>query len=334
MLKFNKKIISLLLIVVMLLTLSACGKNSTFSNDSGAPQESSTAQNNTENNSSYSPKLYKVTNKSGNNVWLFGSIHVGKSSFFPLPDYVTSALYGSDVVAVEFDLVSFEKDGAAQVQALTKMFSPNQSIKSHLTSSAEQTYNKAVEILTENNFYNQALDFYMPVVWSMLIDNIVCEKSGGDANLGIDRHVINAANEKNIKIEDIESADAQYQMLANFSDELQTEMLANSIDSYDDPNYKKELEKLMNIWEKGDYEGLRQMLKEEDEQMKKEIPAYFDEYNDAMKTKRDALMTQYAVDALSDGKEAFICVGAAHIAGENGMIDSLKAKGYTVEEVK
>ena len=63
-------------------------------------------------------------------------------------------------------------------------------------------------------------------------------------------------------------------------------------------------------------------------------PALCKEYNDAMNVKRDALMTDYVVKALSSGKRTFVCVGAAHIARENGIADSLKARGYTVEEVK
>lgn len=385
MIKFNKKIIAFLLVIITLLSLSACdnqiasepsktspvttssikiessseqqenikssssklisatttSKNSSTSkNNSSSSKKVSTSapQNSTSSpkkpNSRCTPKLYKVADKNGNIAWLFGSIHVGKATFFPLPNYVSSALYGSDVVAVEFDLIAFEDNINAQTEAMTAMISPKQSTKSHLKGDdAMELYNKAVEILSNNNVYNSAMRFYKPVLWSMLIDNIVYDKIGADSSYGIDRYVIKTAYKHNIKVEDIESAKSQYEMLAGFSDELQTSMLAGSVKSYNDPNSKKELDELMDIWSKGDFEKLRQMLKQDSEEMQKENSKLFNEYNSAMKTKRDAVMTQYVMDALNAGKEAFVCVGAAHIAQENGIVDSLKAKGYTVTEV-
>lgn len=331
MLKTCKKILAIFLIIITVFSLSACGKSNTFS---GLLNSSEISQGKEQNSSTFAPKLYKVTNKSGNTIWLFGSIHIGKSNFFPLPEYVTSALYSSDAVAVEFDLVAFEKDVAAQTQSMTKLISPNYSVKSHLTQSETSIYDQAVEILKENNSYNSAFDYYKPVVWSMLIDNFTYEKFGADSSLGIDKHILDTAKEKNIKIEEIESADSQYQMLADFSDELQTKMLVDSIKNYNNPNAKKEIEELMETWSTGNHAKLRQILKEDEENLKKELPNHYFEYTYAMTTKRDALMTQYAIDALAKGNETFICVGAAHIAGENGMVDSLKAEGYNVEEIQ
>ena len=318
---------------------STSSKPTSSKNSSSKPSTTTTSQKvsseNKTNNSKVSPKLYKVTDSKGNVAWLFGSIHVGKSTFYPLPDYVTNAFYGSEVLAVEFDLVAFENDMTAQTNALSALVSPKQSVKKHLIGNdALSTYEQAVEILTENQSYSPYMDYYKPALWSMFIDSLIYKKIGADSGYGIDRHLINEAKQSKIKIDNIESADAQYKMLAGFSDKQQTMMLKGSIESYKSPDSKKDLDALMNIWETGDYAKLRKMLREDYDAMYTDDPALCKEYNDAMNVKRDALMTDYVVKALSSGKRTFVCVGAAHIARENGIADSLKARGYTVEEVK
>lgn len=60
------------------------------------------------------PLLYKVTDGDGNVIWLFGSIHVGRDDYYPLPEYVLDAYEGSDALAVELDAVAFENDMTAQ----------------------------------------------------------------------------------------------------------------------------------------------------------------------------------------------------------------------------
>ena len=80
------------------------------------------------------PLLYRVIDDDGDIVWLFGSIHVGYEDFYPLPDYVTDALEGSDGLAVEFDIVNFESDYLAQTNALTKLvYLDGTTIRDHLS---------------------------------------------------------------------------------------------------------------------------------------------------------------------------------------------------------
>lgn len=295
----------------------------------------------TTNKSKVTPTLYKVTDKKGNIVWLFSSIHIGKKDFYPLPDYVMNAFESADALAVEFDLVAFEKDTAEQTKAMAKLISPNYSTRSHLVGdSAASIYRKAVEILDKNNMYNSSLnDYYKPVMWSTLIDNLTYQKAGAASEYGVDRHLLNRAKQKKKKIEEIESAESQYSMLAGFSDALQTKMLEDAIKGYESNTAKAELDTLMGLWGKGNASELGKLLNQdlsalmnETDTQKREI---LNEYYTAMYTDREYVMTDYIVNALNSGKEVFVCVGAAHIVRGSSIIDRLKiVHKCTVEEVK
>ena len=87
------------------------------------------------------PILYRVTDDDGHTIWLFGSIYVGTESYYPLPTYVQTAFESAEVLAVECDVVAFEKDMDAMTQALSQLvYRDGSSIKDHIPT---ELYDKA-----------------------------------------------------------------------------------------------------------------------------------------------------------------------------------------------
>ncbi len=365
----KKRILALLLAVLMCLFCFACERdNSKINSESGESTSSdissesqafsdssfvSDESNDSSYDSSYesdissdesditdapsegsTPLLYKVTADNGNTLWLFGSIHVGRDDFYPLPDYVMEAYEGSDALAVEVDITNISFSD--QVKALQKLiYRDGTTIKDHISS---EVYEVAVEILKEHGLYNSALDHYYPVLWSTFIENCTYSASGADSENGVDMHLIQLAKDEGKKILEIESADLQYDMLAGFSMELQTYLLEGTIYAYymgeEDNEDNDEATVLMDLWADGDEQALDEYLNPEYEFESQYEELLYEEYNDAMLTSRNKGMAKYAEGALLSGDEIFICVGAAHVVGEGAIADLLRQRGYTVEIVK
>ena len=150
---------------------------------------------------SAAPLLYKVTDDQGNSVWLFGSIHVGRDSYYPLPDYVLNAFDSADMLAVEFDIIAFEKNMQQQVEAMTYMvYRDGTTIKDHIP---KDLYDRAVAVLKENDTYLSVLDSYCAAMWGSLIESLAAEKLGAKTELGIDRHLLERAKDAGKEIDDI-----------------------------------------------------------------------------------------------------------------------------------
>lgn len=282
---------------------------------------------------SITPLLYKVTDDNGHTIWLFGSIHVGKDYFYPLPDYVMKAYNGSDALAVEADVVALESDYGAMTKAVMKMmYTDGSKISNHIPS---ELYEEAKAILKDQGIYNVALDYYCPVMWSTFIDSYMMLNMDYDPMLGIDYSLLNAAHKENKKIIEIESAEFQYGMLAGFSEELQILLLEESVESYNsEDEYKQSMEELVDAWSLGNEAEFSKILTEEGEFESPEEEALYKEYTEAMVTERNISMADFAEDTLKSGEEVFIVVGAAHIVGEGAMADLLAERGYTVEIIK
>lgn len=329
-----RKICSVLLILCFLLSLCACGGNTPVETPTEAPgaTEAPTAEPTTisDEDDSISPILYKLTDGDGHTAWLFGSIHVGQDYFYPLPDYVTEAYEHSDALAVEADMVTFASDLEAQTQAMTQLlYLDGTTISDHIP---QDLYTQAVEVMTDCGVYMPALDLYYPVMWSNFIETSQMESLGVDSELGIDMYFLNNAHETGKEIQEVESAQFQYGMMAGFSQELQIELLESALYSYEHADETKTaLFELSDAWATGNEEALVELLQEETGFESEEEALLYAEYVDAMTTQRNIAMADFAETALTTGKEVFICVGAAHVIGPGAIADLLTQRGYTVE---
>jgi hypothetical protein len=130
----------------------------------------------------------------------------------------------------------------------------------------------------------------------------------------------------------VESAELQYGLLAGFSDELNLLLIENTLDSLED--YGQAIDELYETWLAGSYEGLMEVLEEEDEgseELTEAQKALLEDYNDKMLTQRNLGMRDKAVQWLEAGDKVFFAVGAAHLMGEDGLVELLRAAGYTVD---
>ena len=271
-----------------------------------------------------------MTDEAGHTIWLFGSIHVGREDFYPLPDYVTDAFDQAEALAVEFDIRAYEKDimAAAKDMALL-VYTDGSKIQDHID---PQLYEDAAALLEDAPIPVSMLDYYMPSMWWSLIESLVLENSTLDTQLGIDLHMIDAAYEADKPVLSIESASFQYGMLAGFSPELQEYLLQSTVAAVQNGSLMEANLELVDLWAEGDEEAFITHLYTE-EKMTEEEATLYQEYSQAMIVDRNIFMADYAENALKEGKPILVCVGAAHIVGPGAVAQLLQERGYTVTKL-
>jgi len=125
-----------------------------------------------------------------------------------------------------------------------------------------------------------------------------------------------------------------YQLLASFSDKLQEQLLYSSVYNYlYTTDYRVSLTATYDAWCNGDYKKLREYCTMQTQGRNDEETAILTEYNTKLSVDRDKKMTDFVVKSLKGDKDIFVCVGAAHIVGENAIVDQLKDLGYTVTQI-
>lgn len=279
--------------------------------------------------STSTPLLLEVTKEGvDNKFYLFGSIHAGDESLYPLPDYVMDAYKESEKIAVEFDIIEYQKDMDSQTKHLSKFVNPNgESIEEVIDA---DTYNKAVDILSDAGLYFSVYDVYSPIMWQSLIENAVIKDAHLGSTFGIDNHFLELAKKDKKEIVELESADFQYDLLSGFDTETQVYLLKQSVLEYDDA--VRDMKKLFNLYKKGDRKQLEDNLfKDSDNE---DVNKYLLEYNDKLITKRNQTMMESLEKMLTGSDDVFCTVGLAHIIGEGGIGDLFDEKGYSVKVIK
>lgn len=281
------------------------------------------------------PLFYKVTGKDGQTLWLLGTIHAGDGRTGNLPDEIMEAFSSADALAVEFDTAAFEESLASDVSLLGSVmeaycYADGGKYTDHLTKAVRAELKQLIYASGQNS---SAATSIKVGIWNSMIENFYMQQSSDlSADLGMDSRLLSWASQQNKKVYEIESGLSQLQMLSGFSDDLQVMLLEDTLE-LGLIGYGEGLQELYELWCQGDEEALTAYLASDTSDMTKAEKALYKEYNKAMITDRNKVMLKAAKKYLKSGDTVFYAVGLGHLLGENGLVQSLRDAGYTVELV-
>ncbi len=284
------------------------------------------------------PLMYKVTGKNGEEMWLLGTIHIGDARTGFLPQEVYDAFNNSDALALEFNMNTFEEqlENDPELQAKVASYytyADGSTTDKHLD---KELYKKALQYMKASGNNSVNTTYFKASIWWQALSNFFLKQGYAlTAEQGMDNRLLTLAEEKKMKVLDVESGEEQLKMLTDFSDELQEFILKSTL-SEDPCSYWQETYELYEEWCKGDETDLRKLLSEDTDtsEMTKEEKLLYQEYDKAMNTDRNKNMVKVATEYLESGDTVFFAVGLAHLLDDGGLIDGLKNAGYTVEQVK
>lgn len=326
----KKRIFAVIMLLSMMLFAGCRGKDNKKDNGRFITDiEYDPTSNSSENSFEVNPPFFKVTDeKTGAAVYMLGSMHVGK------PEAVYSqelfdALDECDTLAVEIDLIAFENDMAAAVEAVSLLMCPNgTTVRDYMGND----YDRVMQRFREKGLYNQIYEMYIPSLWSSMWSNMMAEECGYDANYGTDMLLLRYAKQQGKKIDEIETAKEQYQVEADTSPELQMLTLTQTLELTAD-EMKEQFDLLYDAWKTADMETLTALATEEEEDagLTEQLKADYAKYYDDMYTNRQKKMADYVMNKLKTGGKTFVVVGAMHYAAPPSILDVLTENGYTIE---
>ena len=151
------------------------------------------------------------------------------------------------------------------------------------------------------------------------------------------------AEELDKEIREVESSLFQIKMSMGFSTDLQLMLLEESMESTAQ-EYWEGVTDLYEKWCAGDEAVLREEISnavDTESMTEEELADYedhkhlIDEYNKSMSHDRNKGMLKVAIGYLESGETVFYAVGLAHLLDDvNGLVDTLREAGYTVELVQ
>jgi len=267
--------------------------------------------------------LWKVTGPKGV-VYLLGTIHAGKADFYPLPSIIEESFKSADTLIEEID--TSEPAEAARVQQafMENGDYPNgDTINNHLS---EVTRSHLTAYVKEGGLPEQAVAHMRPWLVSMLVELREMKQMGFDPSYGLDQHFLDEAQQSHKQIGALEDAGSQLKLLSSLSEEFQDRLLLNSL--VDMAKSHDVVDLLTRAWQSGDTAALQELITgsvRDYPQLKPLMTKLIDDRNTTMAAKIERF--------LQTPKCYFVAVGAAHLVGDNGILNQLQRKNFTVEQL-
>ena len=280
------------------------------------------------------PLLYKVTGENGQQMWLFGTIHVGDDRTGYLPQELVDALVSADALALECDIDGFEakldKDAKlAQKVSDAYYYSDGTTAEEHFLDS--ELYPKVLQLVKATGGYSYMTEMMKPELWSSSIENFFLRQGHRlTSQKGLEARLTKIAQENDIPLREVESVLFQIQMTDSWSQEL-VELMLRDLTEVNGVGYALETHDLYDRWCAGDEADLIEAVKDDTSEMTEEELALYEEYNKSISSDRNAGMLEVAKEYLESGDTVFFAVGLAHLLAEDGLVFTLRDAGYTVE---
>jgi uncharacterized protein YbaP (TraB family) len=259
--------------------------------------------------------LWKISgNGLSQNSYLYGTIHVMPKDKFSISSKINESINASSMMAMEVDL---NMDLKTKIQMAQEMILPGgKTIKDYMTAvDFQKLHSFCVDSLKMKKRKLKKYYRLKPFFFS----SVVAQEQMGETS-SYEMEFMKIAKKRKMNMIGLESIEFQLQTINKISIEDQAKMLVQEFDA----NPTAQFDQMLNLYLNEDLDGLYKVVSEESDA----IPEF--NYNFLEVRNKNWIPV---IEKNISVNSFFIAVGAAHLPGENGVIQLLRLKGYSVEPV-
>lgn len=274
------------------------------------------------------PLLWKVSD-ADNAIYVLGSFHLLKPDDYPLSKDVDAAFADAERLVFELAPEEMASPALGMQMGQAAMRTDGTQLDSELTPEVAAKLKAWLAAndaeLQKSGIPPQALQMFEPWFAGLMISITEMTKMGLDPKLGLDAHFAESAKQAGKPTVGLETGAQQIAFLDGMSKDEQLQMLAEALDESEEG--RAEMEKLHRQWREGDEQGIWEGVAAE---MQAKYPKLYQHINVG---RNDAWVPKLEQRLKSDKDDTLVVVGALHTLGKDGIVQKLKAKGYTVERI-
>jgi uncharacterized protein YbaP (TraB family) len=268
------------------------------------------------------PLLWKISD-ADNAVYLLGSFHILKPTDYPPSKDVEDAFSDAESLMLEVDLAeAASPDFAAKAQQIGAI-ADGKTLADILP---EATWERLKLMMQVSGTPIEQVEHVDP--WALESGMVagMAQAAGFSQEIGLDVYFINRAKKANKPLTGLETLDEQLAIMDAMPYSEQAYSLGEILNN--PQQAMLELNELHAAWREGDVETLDSKMRAD---MEKETP---ESYRSLIVERNDAWIPKIVqrLDGVS-ADDTLVVVGALHVLGSDGLIEKLRAKGYSFERV-
>lgn len=260
--------------------------------------------------------LWEVKLKDGKTTsYLYGTMHLMDAKLFYFPKKLEKLLLKSDVLCMEIANIN---DPDLSPDAL---FLTDESLSDYFnTEQMDSIYHWAEKALLMNK---EQFDTNFNKAKPFLLMQFLLQSSLPENSKSYEKEFENLAIKNKIATTGLESVTEQLNLFTSFSKNDQTEMVMSSL--RDEAKAKSSFEQMQQIYLTQNLDNLYAFMKKESDSPIANSRVFLENRNQNWIPQMEKMM---------ENKSVFFALGAAHLAGLEGVIELLIKKGYTLTPIK
>ena len=268
--------------------------------------------------SSTKKNLLWSVEKGKNTIYLLGSIHLLPRELKTLDQAIEAAYSDSKIIVFETNIDSL-RDPAFEAKVTNLgLLPPGQTLEQQVS---KQTYALLQQKVSELGLQVEIFNQFKPWLCALTLTSMELQRLGFNANYGIDMHFFDRAKQDGKEMRFLESTDEQLGLFTEMSKQEEDSFLAKVLEELDTMRVK--VIEMINAWKSGDSDKLASMVKVEFEG--------YPEVYARMLVERNQKWVKHIEDLSGQDGNSLVVVGAAHLVGDDSILELLKKNGFEVE---
>jgi uncharacterized protein YbaP (TraB family) len=263
-------------------------------------------------------EVSSVTNK----IYLYGTVHAGMPSWYPLPQEVEDAFESSHILAVEADVT--DDQAMAKSQAAT-IYIPPANLKTHVPAADYARFRK---LLPRYQISEDMVVRVKPFMASTMLVFSEWARLGYTPNYGVDLYFITRAKDEKKQIVELEGADVQIALMDSMTNEETLQLFRGTLDAIESGLTGEQVTDLVKAWKAGDPDGVLEVARRYNEKI-----TGASSFEERFIWSRHEAMMKKITGYLDTKDRYFVAVGALHLAGPRGLLELLRKRGYVVKQL-
>lgn len=250
--------------------------------------------------------------------YLFGTIHlIAKEDYF-WTDIMNEKFNTTEMLVMEIDMEN----------SMMMLFSMLGSVRMKKGTSLQDLLTDDEYKLVADYFENKMgmpismFDRIKPMFTSMMIAE--GGQEGMEETTSYEMELMNKAQKREMKIEGLETVKYQMSMFDSIPYEDQAKMLVDAVKGNGEES-DNTMDAMVELYKQQDIDGLYKLIMQSDNEM--------EAFEDILLITRNKNWIP-KIERMATKKPTFFAVGAGHLPGEQGVINLLKAEGYTVTPIR
>lgn len=263
--------------------------------------------------------LWKVQSKK-NTVYILGSIHFLKKDSYPLGKTIEKAFNDTKKLVLEIDPASLNQESSQRAMLMKGLYDNSRTLKENIS---EGTYTLAEKQAKKLGMDIRTLNKFEPWFIALTITTLKLRKLSLSPNYGIDKYFSDKARKAEKEILSLETFEYQINLFDKMGQGTQELLLLQTLKDVD--VMEKEFNRIVDSWATGDMKRLEKILL-----------GSFGEYPEVYQkliSDRNRRWLPKIERFLAQSENYMVIVGAGHLVGKEGLIELLKEKGYSLEQL-